>query len=290
MTLAEPRDEVVAEAFVHIGRPRFGTGGDEAYVLLHRTLDASGTPNPVPGARVVILREEGGEVVLPESPNTLGCAPGIPASEGLGTCYGPIVDRGLRHGEYLRLEIELPDGGVLTSATTVPGAIDVVPDVPASLGCRLDPSQTLEVTWNRAEGAWAYVAETSIRGLEEYFDGTVDVEEPLNLLGLALSVEDTTIVFPSEFGIFDRADLEREVSVLLQEGLPDGTGADVVVAAVDRNYVNWVRGGNFNPSGQVRIPSVQGDGTGFFGSASTDALTIQVLTEAGGGFPACEGG
>jgi hypothetical protein len=51
--------------------------------------------------------------------------------------------------------------------------------------------------------------------------------------------------------------------------MPAGTAARVTVSAVDRNYVNWVRGGNFNPSGTVRIPSVEGDGTGFFGTSVT---------------------
>jgi hypothetical protein len=117
------------------------------------------------------------------------------------------------------------------------------------------------------------VAETIIVGLGPLFEPMdVEVEDPLSLLGLALSAEDTTVVFPSEFGIFERADLDREVALLLQEGLPAGTRAVVTVAAVDRNYVNWARGGNFNPSGQVRVPSVEGDGTGFFGSAFVDGF------------------
>lgn len=47
------------------------------------------------------------------------------------------------------------------------------------------------------------------------------------------------------------------------------------IAAGDRNYVNWLRGGRFNPSGMIRVPSVHGDGTGVFGSvASTRRLLI----------------
>jgi hypothetical protein len=38
------------------------------------------------------------------------------------------------------------------------------------------------------------------------------------------------------------------------------------VAAADRNYINGVRGGSFNPSGPVRISSVVGDAVGVFGS------------------------
>ena len=46
------------------------------------------------------------------------------------------------------------------------------------------------------------------------------------------------------------------------------------IAAADRNYVNWVRGGNFNPSGQVRVPSVRGDGTGVFAATVVRSLRV----------------
>ena len=94
----------------------------------------------------------------------------------------------------------------------------------------------------------------------------MEIEDPLYLFGLAIAARDTTIVFPGEFGVFSRADLDFEVSTLLQKGLPAGVGATVSVGAVDRNWVNWARGGNFNPSGVVRVPSVRGDGTGVFGA------------------------
>ena len=38
--------------------------------------------------------------------------------------------------------------------------------------------------------------------------------------------------------------------------------------------MNWARGGNFNPSGLIRIPSVFGDGTGFFGTATQRSLNV----------------
>ncbi|NIR36178.1 MAG: hypothetical protein GWN02_08535, partial [Gemmatimonadetes bacterium] len=91
-------------------------------------------------------------------------------------------------------------------------------------------------------------------------------DDPLYLLGLSVSVADTTITFPSEFGVFNRLDLDQDVAVRLQRGLPAGVSAEVTITAVDRNYVNWARGGSFNPSGQVRVPSLRGDGTGVFGS------------------------
>jgi hypothetical protein len=60
----------------------------------------------------------------------------------------------------------------------------------------------------------------------------------------------------------------------------------VVVAAADRNYVNWVRGGNFNPSGLVRVPSVRGDGTGVFGSIVAKTVVLTTVPESTA--PACE--
>lgn len=114
-------------------------------------------------------------------------------------------------------------------------------------------------------------------------DTEIEVEkDPLLLLGLSISESDTTIVFPSEFGLFDRFDLDRDLALLLQTGLPFGTQAGVIVSAVDRSYVNWVRGGNFNPSGEVRVPSLQGDGTGVFGSIVRRRFDVDVGLE----FPA----
>ena len=62
------------------------------------------------------------------------------------------------------------------------------------------------------------------------------------------------------------------------EGLPDGVAAEVSITAVDRNFVNWARGGNFNPSGQVRVPSLFGEGTGVFGS--TIGRTFRVIVSS----------
>jgi hypothetical protein len=56
--------------------------------------------------------------------------------------------------------------------------------------------------------------------------------------------------------------------------------AEMVVAAIDRNYLNGVRGGSFNPSGTVRVSSVSGDGVGVFGSIVPVYLRIRVLSEA----------
>jgi hypothetical protein len=119
----------------------------------------------------------------------------------------------------------------------------------------------------------------------------IDVtEDPLVLLGLSISREDTTIVFPGEFGVFDRGDLDRDLLAFLQRGLPAGASASVVVTAGDRNYVNWVRGGGFNPSGQVRLPSLSGiGGTGVFGSQVVRRFLLEVVDDPPQGAPLCSG-
>jgi hypothetical protein len=53
----------------------------------------------------------------------------------------------------------------------------------------------------------------------------------------------------------------------------------VAITAVERNFVNWVRGGSFNPSGTVRVSSIVGDGSGVFGAASTRRFTLISSTD-----------
>jgi hypothetical protein len=191
-----------------------------------------------------------------------------------GSCF---VDGGsaasLAPGDELDLAITLGDGRTLFGAVRIPGdfQLDGV-----SGTCRLEPDTVLELRWTSSDGAWAYVNETSINGLPEALAAEdIEVEEdPLYLLGLSISASDTTVVFPSEFGVFDRFDLEQDLALRLQRGLPDGTDALVTVAAVERNYTNWARGGNFNPSGQVRVASLRGDGTGVFGAAVVRSFAV----------------
>jgi hypothetical protein len=177
----------------------------------------------------------------------------------------------------------------------VPGDFRI-PGAPAEPGgtCQLPGGTSLELSWTTAAGAWSYVNETTIEGLAEALAPAgieVDPEDdPLYLLGLSISAADTTIVFPGEFGLFDRFDLDQDLAVVLQEGLPAPARAQVTVAATDRNYVNWVRGGSFNPSGQVRVPSVRGDGTGVFGSAVVRGFRV-IAAAPGAAYdrPSCPG-
>jgi hypothetical protein len=152
------------------------------------------------------------------------------------------------------------------------------------------PDRRLGVRWSSADSAWAYLAEALIAGLPLALAGEgIQADDPMYLLGLALSRTDTTVVFPSEFGVFDRLDLDQALAVRLQQGLPAGATAEVAITAVDRNYVNWVRGGSFNPSGSVRVSSLVGEGSGVFGAAVTSRFTLISSSNASDG-PLCSSG
>jgi hypothetical protein len=306
VTATRAEDRVVVEGLIRLGSPRPAgmvppdPGGEHVWatVFLHRTVQGEeGANAPEPGARVELV-VPGGERVRLQETRLEECVSSTPL-EGTGTCYSARVlerapERGglnaVGPGSRVDLEVETAGGERLASTTLVPG--DYALDGVAHRGtCALPPDTPAPVGWQEAAGAWAYVAETEIRGLAPALapEGIVVEDDPLLLVGLAVGAADTTIVFPAEFGIFDRFDLDRDLAVRLQRGLPGGTGARVGVNAVDRNYVNWIRGGNFNPSGQVRIPSVQGDGTGFFGSSLTRwfDVTVSEVPGGGAGLPAC---
>jgi hypothetical protein len=289
VVLSDVDDVVVAEVLVQVREGRPGLREPAVTALLHRT---SGAPEGVPGARVVI-RSPGRSTTLFQDADARPCAWSGPENYGI-TCYRSDIET-FFPGEALQVEIDLPSGGRLEGSVRVPGDFRLLNGAPvpggSPRGCRLDPERTFELRWSRSEGAWAYVAETALDGFRAGLAARgIDVDvNYLYLLGLASSASDTTIVFPSEFGLIERLNTERDLLVALQSGLPEGTQAHVSVAAVERNYTNWARGGAFNPSGQVRIPSLAGDGTGFFGAAVVRTLTLGVPPLPGGDqqLPAC---
>lgn len=186
-------------------------------------------------------------------------------------------------GEALSIAVALADGRSLTGSTRIPGAF-LVDGVGA--GCRLPPDTRLPLSWSPSDSAWAYLSEALILGLPDALAAEgIQAEDSLYLLGLSISQSDTTVVFPSEFGVFERFDLDQDLAVRLQQGLPEGASADVAITAVDRNYVNWVRGGSFNPSGAVRVSSLVGDGLGVFGSAVTRRFTVVSTADSTAGPP-----
>jgi hypothetical protein len=307
ITTARAEDRVVVEGLLRLGLPRSAEAGSEldpagehiwATVFLHRTVQGEGGLNsPVPGARVALILPDGERVRL-QPTALIDCVQTTPV-QGTGSCYGARVleadparggiDR-IRPGDLVDLEVETSGGERMWSTTRVPGDFGFA-DPEHRSRCVLPPDTSMPLEWSPSPEAWAYVAETEIDGLAAALapEGITVERGSLVLVGLSVGADDTTIVFPGEFGVFDRLDLDRDLTVRLQRGLPAGTEARVAVNAVDRNYVNWIRGGNFNPSGPVRIPSVQGDGTGFFGSSVTRWLDVVVSTEPGAGddLPAC---
>ena len=282
ITVIDFVDVVVAEVYVTLGS---APAEHRVRAFLHGTA-AGGTPDSetFDDALVRITRTDGFTMDLALALIT-ECVDSVPVGAS-GSCF---VDggqaAGLAPGDALELSVGLADGRTLLAASRIPGdfQLDGI-----SVSCRLVPESLLPLSWSRSDGAWAYVNETSISGLRAALapEG-IDVEDdPLYLLGLSISAADTTVVFPSEFGVFDRFDLDQDLALRLQQGLPDGTDALVSVTAVERNYTNWVRGGNFNPSGQVRVASVRGDGTGVFGAAVVREFSV-ISSATPGGPPDC---
>jgi hypothetical protein len=266
--LTDTVDVVIAEVYL---RP----GEDTHQAFLYRTFPADGGSLRVDGAAIVV-RGAGGEVLefAPASRDDSCAEYDFTAAGDGGSCYVAMDLEGrVQAGRAYDLEITLPDGRRLEGRTAVPAAFRLVR--PASSACVLETT-SLELIWTRSEGSWAYQADARFTGLAAGLAarGVPDPPDTLRLLGLAIGASDTTMTFPRDFGVFDRFELDRELLLALQQGLPDGARAEIVVAAVDRNYVNWARGGNFNPSGQVRVPSVTGDGTGVFAGLIRRALVV----------------
>lgn len=274
VSVALPKDVLVAEVFVLLG-----DGEPQASAFLHWTLGTRPARDLI-RASVALVVGDTLEVPLVTGLEAECLLPGS-ADKVEGACFtaSPGLEELLGPGSRVEVEIRLDQELELRGGTVIPQDIQITrPRLPA---CALSPGRNLVVTWNRSPGAWAYYAEATIWNLRRALApmGIEAEADSVALVGLAISESDTTIVFPREFGIFNRGVLQQEVAVALQDGLPPGAVAELTVAALDRNWVNWVRGGNFNPSGTVRIPSLRGDGFGVLGSAVRRSVAIL------GGYP-----
>lgn len=299
VSLADPEDVIIAEAHV-ILTLRSGGPGDPggrvemaAPTLLHRTYGDG--PRSVPGAvvriagasgRVVQLlegRPEDCVVLQDENPFDLR----FDGGSG-GTCYrAPPGVVPFAPGEELSLEVRAPGGQVLTAASRVPGAFAFAEPLGAGAACRVEPDANHVFGWTTPADVWTYLAEAEIAGLREPLSARgIESADTVYLLGLAVGREESRIVFPRQLGVLQALGDEQDADVLvaLQDGLPAGVRATVSVAAVDRNWTNWARGGSFNPSGDVRTSSVLGDGAGVFGTA-VQRLADVVSGPAGGDAP-----
>jgi hypothetical protein len=282
VSLTEPEPVLVAEVYLKVG-----DGQDELSAFLQWTL---GDPDntELAGASIGVMNESGQEWRLGRT--VRGDCLGVEILDDVdGICFVArgLEDGSIRPGEHLEVQIALPDGQTLSGGVTLPGDFHLLQPAVEDV-CALPPGELLELAWSPAEGAWAYAGETLIWNLQDALR-PLDVEvkgDSLTLQGISVTEADTTLVFPKEFGVFDRFDLSRDLALLLQEGLPLGTEAVVVVAALERNYVNWVRGGNFNPSGAVRVPSLRGDGTGVLGAAVRREFHV-IGAYPAAGIPSC---
>jgi len=285
ITLVDAEDVVVAEVYVNVKKD---PADNEIRAFLHRTIGTGDAVDDLLGAQVIVRRTDGRVYELPGS-SVEDCVLSSP-SDDPGACFllndSATVD--LAAGDIFELEVILVDGERITGATQVPGDFELDE---ISGACRLPPDVIMDITWSRSTEAWTYLNETSIRGLSDALapEGIEVEDDPLYLLGLSISDSDTTITFPSEFGVFNRTELDQDLALRLQEGLPDGVSAEISITAIDRNFLNWARGGNFNPSGQVRVPSLNGAGTGVFGSTIGRTFQLFSSSDSIDGVPACPG-
>lgn len=289
VSVVQAEEVVVAEVYANVAED---PADNEVFAFLHKTV-ATGDATDVDAAEAelvasrITIRRSGGTTMSLQGAAATRCVEEEPVGLPVACFTADSTDAaGVASGDLLEVEVELFDGSLLEGAARVPGDFELL-GVPSP--CTLPPDQRLPLAWTRADGAWAYVNETAISGLPEALEpeGIVVEEDPLYLLGLSISDADTTIVFPSEFGVFNRFDLDNDLAVRLQTGLPEGAVAEVTVTAVDRNYVNWSRGGGFNPSGQVRVPSLRGDGTGVFGATVNRRIVVSVSAEPLESVPPC---
>lgn len=288
VTVPPSDDRLVVEAVLR-------TDFTQQAVLLHRTVQDQASRKE-PGARVEVTLPNGQRIVFSEADEACYTVnSGYDESEVQvdATCYVSAVSLGrwVQPGQVYDLTVTTARGEVARARTTVPGAFSIRgirtttrADVREPT-CTLPPQTPLPLSWTPAPGAWGYLAPMNIYGLSIVFPPEYAPADPMELVGLAVSATDTTLVLPGEFGLFDRFDYNQDLLRALQPGLPEGTTARVVIAAADRNYINGVRGGNFNPSGQVRISSVMGDGVGVFGSLT--ALRFAVDARRAGNLTRC---
>ena len=234
----------------------------------------SPTDTQVPGASVRITGESGRSLQLVEVPNGGGCQSDTTGSLSDGTCYKASTPSAhFAPGEKLSLEIIAPNGKTLSGTSTLPDTF-----LPEQLSvrdghCRLNPDTSYEIRWTRVEGGWTYIAEARFTGLPLSLWAS---RYPLHLrTSWMASRSRADMVFPRalvEGGVTRNA---RKAARRLETGLPWGVTADLAVAAVDRNWANWIRPGRYTSNGEARIPSVFGDGTGMFGTGTRWMVTTE---------------
>jgi hypothetical protein len=281
VTSAQAEDVVLVEMVLR-------AGDSVQTAFLFRTA-APSKPAAVTGADVVVSDAAGTSFRLAEAADSLCLRTPIDSAGPGGTCYAAKVSAtAVKPAARYSLRVALEDGRVMTAATDVPGAFAVIrPATTAGsirASCVLDPLTSFDVTWTRSQGASVYLSEARLRNLRQALRASgvqVEGDDAVDLTGLSITAADTTLNFPGDLGIFDRFDTDVfDILIALRNGVPADVDATLVVSAADRNYVNWVRGGNFNPSGAVHISSIRGDGAGLFGSVVSRTVLITTRAES----------
>lgn len=251
----------------------------------------------VPGASVRITGASGRSVSLVEEEDPLGACTVLPedlyGADGplgpIGSCHTATATSGLfAPGEELTLAVTTPDGRVLEGTSRMPDAF-----VPQGLSvedgrCRVEPGTGYRFEWPPVDGAWAHAGEAEITGLSPALWSSSDpLYLPVTVLGRGRDVTD--MVFPGDFllELLSNAD-NVELHRTLDAGLPGGARAEVTIAALDRNWANWIREGRLNINGDTVIPSIFGDGTGMFGTAVRWKVSLESrVAEGAGDVPLC---
>jgi len=295
VTVTESEDVVIAEAQLTINQHGDGGTSLSVYAYLHRTLSGQ-RPDEVEGA-VVRVSGTSAAVHLEAADSGGVCLDPWENEDDeevlevdVGSCYRTsVAPSPFSPGEVLELEVVLPEGGTLTGVSQVPDAFEFIGLTHEDGHCRIEPDTNYRFHWTEAAGTWSYLSDTWIEGLPEALAGRdIEVPDSLYLTGFAIGEKDTDVLFPGEYGLFDLGEqADADLLRILDDGLPGGAWAEVAFAATDRNWVNWARGGNFNPSGLIRIPSVFGDGTGFFGTATQRQLNVMAAPDGEGMPPLC---
>jgi hypothetical protein len=280
ITVEQPRPLVVAEIYL-----RVTDGVSNAIALLHQTPGESDAALLEADVRIRDL--DSGQEARFSQVSLLACVEGLVPTELDAQCLeleaaaATMVRPGGRYG----VTVEVGAGVRLEGTVTMPGDFELVVPARGLLRCRLGPNELLPIRWTASSGARAYVPEAVLFGLDNALaQQGIDVPtDPVTLQGLSISEADTDIVFPSQFGIFNRFSSDGDVLVALQRGLPAASvvQGSIVVSAQGRNSVNWNRGGNFNPSGTVRIPSLFGQGTGVVAGVVNRSFTFTTAAETG---------
>ncbi len=266
VTITEIEPNVVVEALARI-RPE---GGGTIIALLHGSVGAPGIDPDGPEATVRVLADDGAEVLLTEAADEAciyGDAPPDPADPR--RCYVTTVDPGfVQPSDRLVLQVDLVDGGRIEGGTQVPETFEMVQ--PNGGACAV-VAGALDFVWTQSEGTWYYVTTIELSGIASDLSA-LGVQNPVDSVvysSIAVSQSDTAVAYPDDFFLDadeDDFDYTAALNTLVDDGIQPDWVASVYVTAADRNLTNWVRGGAFHPSGTVRIPSLRGAGTGFFGS------------------------